>query len=779
MCRNDRFVGHSLTLRILLIAGFGLCALLGSASAQNADDQDQAAPDASAQSDAEVSISRQLSDFLHFAMIGKFELARDVYGQPLLERPELNPLTDEAADELVQYADQHENLIDTLLLLVNNDTVSDTAKNILDLVRQAHSRKSSNPDEIKDSIDLLAGDPMQRTVGLQRLQESGEYAVPWLLQKLADPDAENRYPYIARALPQLGKGAVDPLIAALATDNIAIRSLVVETLGKLGYPQALPYLVRIANDQEAGNSVREAALRAIKQITGRDQELALFSTVTLLNELAVKYYDEADSVMPDPTAPQTNVWYYNKEAGPRETMIRFVEVPREIFGMVMCMRVCVESLEMQSEQPKTLAMFLAANFRREARLAMAVDSAEPVDQQGMDPTRPDNWLRSLYLARIAGPRYCQIALGMAMHNFDQPVALGAVAALNDTAGATSLIEQLDPAGMTLAQALQFPDLVVRVRAALALGQAAPKVEFKGADEVVPLLASTLQFEGTKYYIVIDPDEQSREAIASALSRGGAEVLAKARLNEAMIQARENWTHADAIFLATDMERPTAPAAIQELKNDTKFGLAPVVLMVKKEGTIVANNVEKIDPRVGSVLILTKEGQTDEKLPDLLVEEAQRVAPEYGHQDMSAELAAELAMESARTLGQLARTNGHVFEVMPAQAALIETLAKADTDLRLAAMHVLAWLNSADAQQAIARVTLDDNEDEAMRQEAFIDLAASARRYGNLLTDKHTDALIELALNGENDNMRTHAGMVVGAINLPPTKATEMILSQTR
>ena len=67
---------------------------------------------------------------------------------------------------------------------------------------------------------------------------------------------------------------------------------------------------------------------------------------------------------------------------------------------------------------------------------------------------------------------------------DPAVALGAVAALSVTAGASSLLDASD-SPQPLARALSFPDLVVRIKAGLALGRATPM--FKKMNRFLPVI----------------------------------------------------------------------------------------------------------------------------------------------------------------------------------------------------------------------------------------------------------------------------------------------------
>ena len=68
------------------------------------------------------------------------------------------------------------------------------------------------------------------------------------------------------------------------------------------------------------------------------------SPAVLFNELAEQYYDELDSVGPDPREDRANIWKVREGADPRMDPIEPIEVPRDIFCMVKCMHCCEDSL---------------------------------------------------------------------------------------------------------------------------------------------------------------------------------------------------------------------------------------------------------------------------------------------------------------------------------------------------------------------------------------------------------------------------------------------------
>jgi HEAT repeat protein len=725
----------------------------------------------------EPTLESLFANYLHFALIGRFDVAEQKFGRPLVSRPEFHPMTDEAAETLIKLSEKYENSMDTLLLLVNNSTIGDTAKELLALIREANRRKRMDPSRIEANIRLLNGDPMQRTVGLERLMESGEYAVPWMLGVLTDPKQEKLQPFVVRALPKLGKKALNPLLAALAVDNEPVLQAVVETLGKIGYPQALPYLQRLATSSKEAEAVRQTAVHAIERIMAANPGLKLAPAAEMFDDLAEEYFDEIDSLRPDPREAHANLWRLRTQARPGEDVVSPIEVPREIYTLILCMDCCQASVELEPKQPAALALWLAANFRREARLGLDVESDETVDARKLDPSRPENFPRSIYFARMAGPTCCQIVLGRAVKERDRNIALGAVAALDVTAGRQAMTTGQDLNGASLGEALYFPDLLVRVQAALALGQALPAWVFHGSTEVVPVLASVLAPSNKRYYLLVDPQKESAGVIQTGLINKGDVVIWADRLGTALTQAHRELTHLDGMFLASDMRGPTVVEAIRELAKDDRFSLAPVVVLVKENDTLVLDRVAEVDNRVGSVFVLTSpNGAVDPKIVDQMLAKLAQVAVRYGQRELSAEMKLALALKAARVLQGIAASQSQIFDVRPALPTMVETLrTHPSEELRIAVATALSWVAGPQAQQVIAATALNAKETDSLRIACFGLLADSARRFGSQLDDNLLGRLKEQAVSEPNLTLRTAASQAFGATNPPVELVVPIII----
>jgi len=240
-----------------------------------------------------------------------------------------------------------------------------------------------------------------------------------------------------------------------------------------------------------------------------------------------------------------------------------------------------EALRLRSDHADAIALWLAADIRRESRLGLDIESGDPEQAGETDPTRPDVFPRALYFTQTAGPRYAHLVLERAVKDNDTDVALGAIEALRITAGEASLIGTEDYK-QPLVQALHFPDLVVRMRAALTLGAALPKTPFAGSQNVVPVLASALAQTGREQGVVVDSDQANLNRVAGVLRAGDRDAIADVSFYRAMERARAEFQTLSGVFVSSDMAEPVLHEAISRLRGEFIYSKVPVVILVKPQ-----------------------------------------------------------------------------------------------------------------------------------------------------------------------------------------------------
>ncbi len=724
-----------------------LCACLPLTSAVAQDDADAPAGDVDETAPYEV-----FHDFVHFARVGRFDAAQAAASQ-LLSVPDLNPVT------LLTVAERDPRSIDTLLLIVNKTEISEVAQKVLDLIRAGEYELRKDPGRIKLNIEKLGGPPQMEYNAIQRLRESGELAIPWMIDALTDPDRRRLVPRIVRALPKIGQGAVGPLVQAIDSEDFNLQLVVANALGELGYSQAVPYLQRLAGREGVSEASRQAASAAVAEIQRRSGRGYPGDAAQNFTRLAEEYYDEEGADKADPRLPQANLWIW------QDGFLTAVPVPTEVFGPAMAMRCAQHALQLDPDSAEAIALWLAADFRREARLGMNVESVEPDDLAARDPSVAEDLPRSIYFARTAGPIYCHRVLERAVADRDAAVALGAIAALRATAGPMSLIGTEDYK-QPLVQALKFPERLVRIKAALALSDALPKTPFAGMEFVPSVLSEALTQPGAPEYVVIDPDKENLNRVMAALRGGGAVVVGDPDFFAAMSQARADLVQVDCFFVATDVGNPGLFGVMSAISREAQFAMTPIVLVTKPAQLSQAEQLASKLSGVEQVDALA----SAEDLGGAL----ERAVGEVGRLPLDPETALKLALDAATVLRRVALDGRTVIRFEAVEPALIGALGSDKEELQVKVAAALALIPTQRAQEAIARLALSTDESNELRVALFGSLAESARIHGNLLGQGSVDRLITYATDEPDLILRTSASKALGALNLVDNRASEII-----
>jgi hypothetical protein len=733
-----------------LVAGW----LPGRAVAQEAE--------AAAPVPTDATVESLYADFLHYARMGQFTRA-DAFAKALLEHPDLTPA------RLMTAASKDRDSLKTLLTIIENSSIGERALRIHGLIQQGASEMRKDPERIAAAIEQLGGDPQQEFYAIRHLADAGEYAVPQMLAALLDPSRRTLHSRLANALPKVGKGALNPLVMTLQLNeqHEATRLIFIKALGEIGYPQATPYLRKLMENPatlDSSRSAAEAAIARIEQISGRSMA---GSADDHLHLLAEKYYNEDESVKADSRLPEANVWYWDAEV----QNVRPTPVATPLFGPIMAMRLTEEALMLTNDRADSISLWLAGNIRREGRLGLDVESGNPEEVAAEpDPTRAEGFPRALYFTQAAGPRYAHLVLDRAVRDGDATVALGAIEALRLTAGETSLIGTED-FKQPLVEALQFPNLVVRVRAALALGAALPKSQFAGSQNVVPVLAAALGQTGKTQFLVVDGDESNRNRVMGELRSGDTEAIGEPGFFKGMNRARVELSNLSGIFIAADIADPDITAAMQALRSEFAFAKTPVVILNRGGRSAAVEAILARDTNATDVEALL-DGSAIRERHDRLVEANAQAEPDEA-------LALSMALQSAETLRRIAVDGRTVYDFGTAEPALIVALSASNEELQIKAASVLALATTPTAQRAIAHVALSPNETKTLRIAAFASLAESAKNNNNQLEDAQVADLVAIARDDEDLVIRTSASEALGALNLATNRASDIIRKHHR
>jgi len=437
------------------------------------------------------------NDFLHYTKIGRLDLAKG-YAQAVLEsKPD--PL------ELLSLSEENPQGYAILLRVI--DTASDAelvklSGKVLDVIEQGRFVRRADPKIIAEEIRRLSSTTRGRLAAVKRLQNAGEYAVVYMLDAMMDDSRKEELPNIVWALPQIGRDAIRPLTAALQTEDVGLKAEIVQALGKISYPQSLPYLKYII-EKDNSAELRNLASQSIKQI---DPAALKAPAAQLFYQLGEDYYNHAPSLAPAEDANFANIWFWDSTG---RRLVR-EKVDKSYFNELMTMRTCEWALKADAGFGRAIGLWLAAYFKAEST--------------GLDmpsyfgPGHAD----AMTYATTAGPEYLHQALALAIKDKNAHVALCAVEALATTAGEKSLLYRIGPA-QPLVQALSFDDKAVRYSAAIAIAAAGPKEKFAESKLVVKNLSQAL---GQTPEQTGENAETWNEELANSYALRAAEVMLK-------------------------------------------------------------------------------------------------------------------------------------------------------------------------------------------------------------------------------------------------------------
>ncbi len=416
------------------------------------------------------------------------------------------------------------------------------------------------------------------------------------------------------------------------------------------------------------------------------------------------------------------VWEYG---GPEVGLVP-VPVPAEIHADVLAMRSAHRSLELNPNLDAALSRYLMANLRRENHLP----------QGTRDPSYGRDMRDPSFYARLAGPQRLHDVLARALADDDPALALDAINALSATAGTAALVN-LDAATQPLLQALAYPNRRVRFHAAEALANARPQSEFPEAHRVVLVLAEAVRQQGAKYALVLADDQETLNKRLADVSDLGYEVFGG--LSIADVQA-ELMQRPGVDLIVVDQSADHAAQTFAQTKTTYKLRGTPVVAIAAPAEQYQLTAQVGENPRFSMTDASGDDSST-------LKQAVQNAAEAYAGQQISDAEATQFALSALAKLHEIA-LNSKIYHAEDAQGALIAALDDSRPEVAKAAAEVVTVLNNAEAQQALAKRALDN--DNKLQVFLLQRLADSATHYGNLLESAQTNQLLELVQNSTGE-----------------------------
>ncbi|MCA9271860.1 MAG: hypothetical protein KDA31_02325 [Phycisphaerales bacterium] len=708
------------SVRLLRAAGIGMT--LGLSGLTHAQDEE---PD----------LKSQLRDFIFYVNVHQADAAAgtatEILGQGLSPRELL---------ELVEESDIQDELDEALAKALRRAEIEPIAAKIVTMLSDGRLQRARDPNEIERNIKGLTGGLRERLYARERLKAAGEYAMPQLLDAMLQRTDVQLRTQVQRLLNESGRAPVIPLSVSLMDIDPAGQEQLVNVLGQLGYAAAAPYISEL-RDKTLSDPVRNACDRALDNLG------ASGSTAELYRQLAEGYYNEREELTSFPGEEFQLLWTYD----PAVSLIP-TAIDTRVYHEAMTMRLAERSMELGSQGPSALSLWVAANFSRE------IDEADGYD----NPAYPPSMREAMYYAVASGPVVSENVLGRALEDRDTRLARRAVEAIERTAG-PSLIWDRRSGQSPLVAALNYPSRRVQYDAALAIAASQPRASFQGAERVVPILASSIRFAGTNYALVIAESDEQYRSTRRVLEGMGYEVLPFGSQVSELSQAIAEVPGVD--LIVTQAGREKTEPLVNAIRSSAKLSAAPILSLVATDELPRLRRVHGSDISIMVRSFGIDEASLNAAITKLVDEAAGGVIEE--------DEAREFAMRSLAALRDLAVAQNSTLDVGDATVSLIAAMNETTGPVRIEVAEVLSRIDRATAQTTLAESSLAASGSE--RIELLYKLAGSARRYGNLLNGPLTEQLVQLSATGD-DQEATAAATVIGALGVSESDLVRLILA---
>jgi hypothetical protein len=681
--------------------------------------------------------AEHLNDFTHYVRTANIELAA-AHAQALIDsgitNAELAQLLDVEGKVTPERFD--ESIAQALRIQELEPIAGELARRVeagrLDLAR--------DPKRIADAVTMLTGTQRARLLGRQRLQAASEYAVPALLHEITDGQNQQLKVEASTVIVEIGGPAVNPLCQALLALTGPAQRTVCDLLGRIRHPQAAPYLREVSLNPDADDTVRDAAARAFKNCGGADIGLS-----QLYSNLSRQYFEGNESLIAFPDEAANNVWSFDPFVGLSPT-----PVPTPIFSQVMAMKTSVRAVELDPSNADALAIFVAANLKRENDLP----------EGGADPIYGNLQYTPEFYATVYGTRTCLQVLGMAIDKLDTPLVRDAIAALAKTTGGSNLFATTGRS--PLLEAMMYPDRRVQYDAALTLANALPEKTFDGDQAVVPVLASAVRMGAKSLAIVVADDDENRRQTIADLEKLNFQVVG-AGPSVAEVQADIARGVGVDLVVIRMLGADAARTALNSFRSIPKTSAAPTLIIAGATDLPSLKLDVRDDPRVHAV-----RAETAPEAFSVAVESVMLRGAGGRMTDAEAEEYAILALAALR---DVAISRCPAYNIVDAESALVDALGSRSGGTRLLVADILAMIGTDRAQGMLFDAALAATDDEQV--ELLNRVADSVRRFGDKAEKRHIEALSELVAKSTGP-LAEAAASVHGALNMPSQAAVELL-----
>jgi HEAT repeat protein len=589
--------------------------------------------------------------------------------------------------------------------------------------RRDPARLAAWADQLADQNENVRA---QAVLALVRAREA---AVAPLVAILADPKRASEQTMAKTVLVQLGDLAIEPLLGGLESPDAGLKTQVIDVLGQLRAPQAVPQLLAPFVSPASTPELRAAAERALANIADRPPTRA--EALQLLANAARRWLDQSREGSDEVSTP-TEVWHWNARRG------QSMSVTYDARGAALAtaVRLARDLYRLAPHQPSARRLYLEA-----------VLQAAKV-RGGLDKPLPTGAGTAHAVAEHFGVDLVEEVLIDAMANKHLAAATAAAEILGDI-GTEDLLMRGGSAGSPLARAAAHADRRLRFAATSAIMKLTPTVPFAGSSHVADGLGFFASAYGVPRALVVHPRSEDAQKVAGLAAGLGydADIATNGRR---AFELATSTSDLEFIFIHSAIDRPSVDELVAQLRRDRRTALLPIGLIAPLDDLDRVRQFARSSSRTEAFLQPQNAAQMQ-----LFTA---RVLARAGQDRISAEERKRQAIAALDWLAALGETPS-VFDLKRQEPSVVQVLYVPELSARAAT--VLGQLASVNGQRSLLELADLETQSLVARQAAAAAFARSVRKYGIMLT--RAEILEQYGLYNGNAGRNADTSAVLGAI----------------
>jgi hypothetical protein len=591
------------------------------------------------------------------------------------------------------------------LQMLTRENLQPAGRQLGDAVLEAAHAAVRDPARLSALISELDDPALAvRRAAIADLKRADDTAVAALINALADRSRADRQASIKHALVAFGDRTVDPLVAALSAEELAVRGACMEVLGRVRSERTIPFLLAPALHEDAAPALREPAraalvtlLRTMPTRPEAERFLARRTRIAL---------DRDTSIDRDPDETEV-IWKWDESS--QKPVVAVVSP-----AVADLHRATLLAQQLYRLSPEN------SDFRR---LYFATLLETEQQRLGLSATLPTG--AGTPTAEVAAEGVATIE-DLLVYAFEKDLRGAALAALQllGKLGDDRLLKSSDGQPRVTARAIKHPDRRVRFAAVRTIDQLDPRTPYPGSSFFAENLGYFIHTVGLRRALVAHPRTTQAQTLVGMLAELGIEADSAQAGTGAYLLARQNPDYEFAL-ISDLLDQPPVGETLQQIRRDPRTGALPVGLLAREERFDELERLTEEDP-------LSQTFPRPHSLSGLNLAVRRLLTRGAADRVLHEERLAQ-GIEALEILDRLAEHSERYpfYDLLRQQSAVTESLDHHLTST--VAARILGNFSTPSAQQALVNIASQNTRPIALRREAAAAFDAAVRRRGLLLT----------------------------------------------